>query len=438
MPMLSSRRGFLGGAGLVGLVGGAIDTPALGQPASGAAAAAENAAWLQARLDQYCGFGIKASGGPGDAACGAWLEQELSGWGYGRRRQPFDVPYFEIRQATLSSGEADAQVIPQAIVAPTGPRGLSAPLRLASDRGDLSGAIAVIALPYKRWATLADPQAARPLVEAFGRGAAAAVLVTTGPTREAIALNVSTHKPAYDRPVAILAPKDVQPFLTAAQEGRDGTLIVDGRGGERTAFNLIARLDRNAPRTLVLSTPRSGWFTCAAERGSGLAVWLWLARWLAQTDHGFNVELVATSGHEYEYLGGEHYLTVAPSPSATALWVHIGASAAARDWHEFGPSLRPLPSADSQRVLTASADIVNSVRTAFQGVSGLEAAYVADQTTTGGELINVLNAGYKSMIGLYGGHRFFHTADDDMRCASGDLVRPIAAAFQAAVETVLA
>jgi len=432
--MQSSRRGFLGGAGLVGLAAtasGAAPAPAL------AAGPAEDSVWLQAMLEHYQGFGIKASGGAGDNACGAWLEETLRGWGYATRRQPFEVPYFEMRQATLSAGQAKATVIPQAIVSPTGPQGLTAPLRLASDHGDLAGAIAIAVLPYARWAALAQPPVTQALTKAFTRGAAAVILLTTGPTGEAIALNVTTHKPGYERPVAILAPKDAQPFLAAAAEGRTATLTIDGQGGRREAFNVIARLDRKAPRTLILSTPRSGWFTCAAERGSGLAVWLSLARWLSQTDHGVNVELLATSGHEYEYLGGEHYLEQAPKPAATKAWIHIGASAAARDWHELGPRLLPLPSADSQRVLTATADIVAPVRAAFHGVSGLEATYVADQTTAGGELVNVLSAGYTRMIGLYGGHRYFHTRADDMRCISADLVQPVAAAFRAAVEAAL-
>ncbi len=426
--MSSSRRGFLGSAGLIGL---AAATPA------SAAARAPEVAWLQARLDRYQGFGIKASGGPGDIATGAWLDEALCGWGYRCERQTFDVPYFETRTATLSSGGAMATVIPQAIVATTGPNGLTAPLRLA-DHGNLSGAIVVIVLPFKRWTALADPQVAQPLAKAFAQGAVATVLVTTGPTGEAIALNVTTHKPGFGRPVAILAPKDAGPFLAAVATGQTATLTIDGQGGQRSAFNLIARLDRKAPRTLIVSTPRSGWFGCAAERGSGLAVWLWLARWLAKSGHPVNVELLATSGHEYEYLGGEHYLSIAPPPASTRLWVHVGASAAARDWHELGPVLRPLPSADSQRVLTATADIVDRVRSAFKGVTGLEATYVADKSTAGGELTNVLSAGYRTAIGLYGGHRYFHTRGDDRRCVSGDLVAPVAVSFQAAIEACLA
>jgi hypothetical protein len=272
----------------------------------------------------------------------------------------------------------------------------------------------------------------------MSRGAAGVVLITTGPTGEAIALNVSTREPPMGRPVAILAPKDAEPFVRSAVAGQTATLIVDGSGGRRPAYNLIGRLDRQAAKTLVISTPRSGWFVCVAERGSGLAVWLRLARWLAKTQSDLNVVMLATSGHEYDYVGGEHFLSdAAPSPASTRLWVHIGASAAARDWHELGQKLLPLPSADSQRVLTATADILAPTREAFRGLSGLEATYLADKVMAGGELTNVISAGYVSAIGLYGIHRYFHTAADDLRCVSGGLVAPVAHAFQTSISHAL-
>jgi len=423
-----SRRSLMAATGVLALAAAA---PAKASP--GAGAETLDAAWLQAVLERYAAFGEKASGGPGDEACGAWLEGELARVGYACRRQSFDVPFFEPTALTLASGAAQASLVASPVTPTTGPDGLTGPLRLASAGGDLTGAVALVVLPYKRWVTLADPQAARPLEDALARGAAAVVLVTTGPSGEAIALNVSARKPGPPRPVAVLAPKEAAPFLAAAAEGRTATLTLDGRRGNRRAYNLIARLDRKAPRTLILTTPRSGWFGCAAERGSGLAVWLSLAHWLARTDLGVNVELAANSGHEFEFLGGEHYLEhEAPRHEETAMWVHVGASAAARDWHEFG-ALRPLPSADAQRVLTATADVVDRVRPAFAGVSGLEATLVATNVTAGGEMTNVLKAGYGTTIGLYGIHRYFHTRADDMRCTSGELVRPVAAAFRAAI-----
>jgi hypothetical protein len=204
------------------------------------------------------------------------------------------------------------------------------------------------------------------------------------------------------------------------------------------AFAECIRLDRGAAKTLVISTPRSGWFTCAAERGSGLSIWLFLAEWLARANHGVNIELLATSGHEYDFVGGEHYLhEAAPPPAATRLWVHIGASAAARDWHELGPKLLPLPSTDGQRVLTATADLLEGTKQAFQGINGLEATYLADKIMAGGELANVLNAGYASAIGMYGIHRYFHTRGDDPGCVTAAMVQPVAAAFRIAVDRAL-
>jgi hypothetical protein len=177
--MDTSRRTILGGAGLLGLLAGAPEAAQAADAGTLGAAADADAAWLQGVLERYEGFGDKASGGAGDLACGAWLEDELRRSGYACRRQAFEAPFFEVGRALLSSGAAKAMVTPQAIVAATGPKGLNAPLRAAACAQDLSGAIAVLDLPFKRWGALADPQVAGPLADAFRRGAIAAVLVTT-------------------------------------------------------------------------------------------------------------------------------------------------------------------------------------------------------------------------------------------------------------------
>ncbi|MBX3484900.1 hypothetical protein [Phenylobacterium sp.] len=428
--MTSTRRQVLAATGAVAVAGaasagaaGAATSPVVGDPA-----------WLQQVLERYAGFGIKASGGAGDEACGAWLAGELTRVGYACEQHHFEVPFFEPTAATLTSGDARADVIPQAVVRPTGPKGVTAPLRLAERPGDLTGAIALVSLPSKRWIALGERDAVPLLADAFGRGAVAAVAITNGPSGEAIALNVAPEKPGFDRPVVLLAPKDAPPFLAAAAGGGTATLTVDGRGGRRRAHNMIAKLDRRAEKTLILSTPRSGWFTCAAERGSGLAAWFGAAHWLAAQPHRLNLEVVATSGHEYDYLGGERYVAErAPPPGKTKLWAYIGASFAARDWQEAGGELRPLATVDPQRSVTATADIIEPVRRAFNGLSGLEAVRLATGNTAGGELKAVIEAGYPSAMGESGLHRYFHTRNDDMRCVSGDLVHPAAEAFKAAI-----
>jgi hypothetical protein len=58
-----------------------------------------------------------------------------------------------------------------------------------------------------------------------------------------------------------------------------------------------------AARTIVVSTPTTGWFTCTCERGSGIAVYLALARTVASTTADLNFVFVATAGHEVGHGG---------------------------------------------------------------------------------------------------------------------------------------
>jgi hypothetical protein len=425
-----SRRGVLGG-------GLAITAPAR------AAATSEplfefNVAEAERILARYATYGDKASGGPGDNASGAWLESELEGLGYACRRQIFDVPAYEGAAPTLTTGAARGVLIPQAAVVVTGEAGVSGPLRLALEGVALDGALALIVLPYGRWSSVRGG-VERQVRRVIAAGAVGAVLVTTGPTGEAIALNAPAEGPAFDRPVAVLAPREAAPFVEAARRGDTASLHILGRAFRREAFNVTATLAGGRAKTLVISTPRSGWFGCMGERGPGLAVWRMLAEWAIRANLPVNIALVATSGHEYENVGGEHFIhELAPKPAAAALWVHLGAAVAARDWHERGPALSPLPSADPQRILMASPALLNSARGAFKGQPSLEAVYPAQSATAAGELGVILRAGYDPAIGVFGSHRFHHARGDDLRCVSAELIPAVARAFARTIQATLA
>lgn len=414
-PLSASRRAILGaGATLLAAA------PAASAPARAAGSEAD----AMRILERYAGFGDKAAGGAGDNACGAWVEDELRALGYACERQAFEVPAYEGEAPSLAVDGARAALIPQAIVQPT--PGLTGRL-FVPQRGE--GEIALLVLPHARWST-AKGEIERRVKAATEAGAKAVVLVTTGPTGQALALNTPVDKPLFDVPVAVLAPREADPFVEAAARGATATLRMPGRSFRRTAFNVTATLSRGAPKTLVLSTPRSGWFGCVAERGSGLAAWLQLAAWAARSKLPVDLALVATSGHEYEYAGGEIYIAhVAPKPAATALWVHLGANVAARDWHERGLQLAPLPSADPQRFLLASPPLVEACKAAFAGQPGLEQTYPADPKRAAGELSSILSAGYDPVMGIFGAHRFHHARGDDLSCVSPALVPPVADAF---------
>jgi hypothetical protein len=90
-----------------------------------------------------------------------------------------------------------------------------------------------------------------------------------------------------------------------------------------SSANVIARFGTiSADGVLVVGTPLSGWFRCAGERGTGIAVAIEACRRVAATRP---VILVGTSGHELQGLGHRR-LQLDGTPSAV---VHIGASAAA-------------------------------------------------------------------------------------------------------------
>lgn len=375
---------------------------------------------IAASLDRYVGFGHKASGGAGDTACGEWLEDELRELGFAVERQAFSAPYLRPTRTLLQcEGQAPFDPIVQAPWRTTGPAGVEGRLSLLGPglppaaRGDVGVAV----LPHARWSTLQSPPIRAALESARQAQLAALILVTHGPSGEAIALNA----PAQGQtpfPLLCVGSADGERLVRLVARGARARVVVEGEHGLRPAFNLLGRRERGGARRLVVSTPRSGWFTCAGERGGGVAAWLELARW-ASRDSALDLTFLCTSGHEYDNLGGHHYLASdrAPPSREVALWVHLGAAFAARDWHELGGRLMPLPGVDAQRFLMASPALAPALRRAFQGHPGLEAVYERAPWVAG-ELSEIFAAGYGSAFGVFGAHRYHHARQDDARCLS--------------------
>jgi hypothetical protein len=101
----------------------------------------------------------------------------------------------------------------------------------------------------------------------------------------------------------------------------------------------------------VLTTPLSGWFTAAGERGTGIAITLELAAALAER---FPVLVIGTSGHELENFGVRRYLEEVGVGSPRAV-MHVGASMAAGTPGPTGElELAPLRLATSRLDFTTS------------------------------------------------------------------------------------
>jgi len=390
---------------------------------------------LQAVLERYQAFGIKRSGGEGDNDVGFWLEAELQRLGYDTGRQHFAAPLFDTDEATISleSGHS-ATVLPQSVVVPTPAGGLTAPLavrRDATDDGGLRGAIVLAVFGFRRWGD--TNQIADDLRSIADAGAAAVLVVTTGFSGEAQALNAPADAPLVDIPVAILAPRDAAPFIEAAGGSEAARLVVSGRHTEADAFNVVGRLDRGNARWIVVSTPRSGWFVCAGERGPGIAVWTALADLLRDGAPDHDLMFVCTSGHEHHNLGSAAFIEHgAPRPADTDLWAHVGGNLATHDWHETPSGLLPLPSVDPQRYVLAADRLVPVMGAAFEGLPGLERPYPASIGAIG-EFVEILDAGYTSSMAAFSVSRIHHTAIDVLPITSGELVSPVVRAFYHAI-----
>lgn len=407
----TSRRTFLGAGALLPAAAGTMGI---------SATADVSASTIEADLNRYVAFGIKRAGGPGDTACGAWLAGELEAAGYAVERQTFQAPFFEETRIDLTCEGQTAAVYPQPIVRTTGADGVSGPLVRVDGAGrfagPMQGAIALVDVAYGRWSSMLSRGLRAPVDAAFAAGAAAAVVITNGPTGKVIALNADGREPMFPGPVALIAPEMAGPFLAGAVQRKTATLRIEGQGGRRDAFNFVGRLDRRKGRWIAVSTPRSGWFTCAAERGPGVAAWLDLARWAVTGLPDHDLAFICNTGHEYEYLGAaEAMKEIAPPVEATRFWLHIGANVAARDWRELPGTATPLPNVDAQRVLSLSPELMPMARTIFADQLGYEDP-VSSAILAAGELEEVIRAGYAPAAGCFGIHRYHHVAEDDARC----------------------
>jgi hypothetical protein len=248
-------------------------------------------------VEQYAALGAHRAGTPADAATVAWLGDLLAARGLGVGHDP--VPFARwVASSSLTVGGAEVPHLPLPYCW-TG----------EVDTDDVHAASF-------------DPRSGgfpdavdEPLAEAVHRGCRAAVLATEHPQGSLVGINRHELAPhAANLPAVLVAGRD-------AERCRTGPWRLIMRAGlePATTTNLLAH--SGVPgRPLVLTTPLTGWFTCAGERGTGIAVLVHLVERLAHLP----LLVVATGGHELGFLGAHHALaTLDVDPVAV---VHLGAS----------------------------------------------------------------------------------------------------------------
>ena len=145
------------------------------------------------------------------------------------------------------------------------------------------------------------------------------IITTHSPDDTLCGINRQSYD-VFDFPVILIGRKDSQQVRQNPAQITISATIQD-----RTARNIVARFrsTKNNDQSLMLTTPVSGWFNCAGERGCGIAISLILAEKLS-AHH--SVDLLFASGHELGFAGGYH-LAETYENTANAI-VHLGSSIA--------------------------------------------------------------------------------------------------------------
>lgn len=363
---------------------------------------------IEARIRAFEAFGIHRTGWDGDDRTSAWLRDELAAAGIAADLERFDFPRVEFRAARLTWPDSHVDGVPMYDGGFTPYGGIQGELCEDNDP-DLFGKIVVATSAVRgdrRWTA---PNA-RAHYEALEEQGVIGVVVPSGDPEGQVVLRNAQHiLTPFGIPVLQVAARDARALASSlVLGGIEATLEVDGERLKSRATNVVASVPGTEPEAapVVVMTPKSGWFTCAAERGGGIATWLALAEALATDRPRRTVHFVASSGHELHHRGLEAYLNARrPLPKQAVAWLHLGASIGARY-----PQPRTGASDDALHALATSA----LARHGCETVAPIEFLETGSPGT--GEARNIAERGGRYVTFL-GGHRYFHSPQDTVDVA---------------------
>ncbi len=383
---------------------------------------------------RYDRLGIHRTGTPGDQATSAWVAEELRAAGYEVRLDTYPLRQYMLEEASLNVDGKQIDCFPFWYPHDTGEGPLEA--RLARlDEGArsnaLRGRIAYAEAPEQNWRLDLEGM----VDQALRGGAVALVVMIPSPSGEPPAQNAPAphNQTPHAIPALIVGQKSAAALRKAAEERAPARLVIRGRDvPQAESSNVVATLKRGG-KWIVVTTPLSGWFTCAGERGPGVALFLGLARWAAARDGEHSLMFLGNTGHELDQIGAHHSLEgSAPPPEDVAMWIHLGASITARAYAEEEGKYRPLDRLHAGGNLVGTEALGPILETAFAEVPDLQ------PRTSGpvfGELRQFMDAGYNA-YGFFGSFLYFHTPLDTGAVTSPELLGPIGAAIVRTIEAV--
>ncbi|HUP52092.1 MAG TPA: hypothetical protein VM198_06415 [Longimicrobiales bacterium] len=389
---------------------------------------------LVADVQTYHDFGVHRTAHPGDLATSAWLAERFRAMGLQTSGHTFTLRQFFLEEASVDDARGRIEAFPIWLPRTTPEGGVTARLVMVDDAtpaGDIRGAVA--------WLRPDGGATARARLDlkAIDAGAAAILIETTdGAGLGALqAINAARSYVDRERPVPTLIFGAADTPRLRQSVGLDVTVRLTGRmvNDARATSTMGRRVVDEDADWIVVSTPSSGWFTVAGERGPGIAMLLALAEWVGTRTDGLNYLFVATSGHELDFLGARllHEAHLAPPPERTRAWVHLGAQIATPPWEEVDGVLRPTDRVTAG-TLQATEDLASAMRDAFAHLP----MYTLRTDTRIGEFRDLVEHGYRGLGIVGGSNPWFHVPGDDPRSVHGETLAAVTAAMAQALLAV--
>ncbi|SRR5579883_3330560 len=346
---------------------------------------------IQAIVRAFEEQGIHRTATPVDNASGDWLMAQVREAGLKPEREMFSIDRIDTVSAFVRSGDREIEGLPLFDGGFTTAEGVHG--RLGAIGSDAEIGVAEAA------------------PNTSGGGAAgearrqnrhrAIVLITRGGRPGLCPNNAESFLHPFGPPVLQVSSEE-KPWLDGAiRAGAEATVMNQIRRTKADAFNVLASIpgaDASlAP--LIVMTPRSGWWTCASERGGGIVCWLEIMRSMTKEKPARPVLFVASSGHEIGQLGIEIYAERRPDLIKNAhAWIHLGAN--------IGAAQNP------GNIVQASDDEMEKLLAGSILDAGMKVDRRVPRGTVPGGEAGVIHRGGGRYMSLIGNNAVFHNIAD--------------------------
>jgi hypothetical protein len=353
--------------------------------------AADRAEHVARIVAAYESQGIHRTGTDVDRLSAEWLAAEVRDAGLTPALEPFPLSRVDPIATALTVRGRHIPGVPLFDAAFTGAAGIEG--RFGPIGGDAELALAESA---------PNAAAAGALGEARRTSRHKAfVCVTRGGRPGLCPSNADAFLKPFGPPVLQVSSEEGGLLEESARQGATVHLVAHVERRPVDALNVTARLagaDGSLP-PLVVMTPRSGWWTCASERGGGIACWLDLMRELKNGPLARDVVFVASSGHELGHLGINAFVDRRPGiVSRSAGWMHFGANIGAAQ--------------DPGNTVQASDDAFEKMLADMMTAAGLAVTRRVPRGTVPGGEAEVVHRGGGRYVSVIGRNALFHNPAD--------------------------